>query len=385
MEDMVYIRCDIPILFKVIRCSSESSLPPDITDTRHSGAENMANLANVREELERNLHSLVDAQHVELRSLIHETLACENIQDTVFYDLVLRRPRAALTFFHAALERQGRAPPIIEPSGNILQAFLRNFAATFQHQSIAGYTDELTASFRVYLGQLQRRHVAVPANLQRLVVEQGVDRPAATIIEELEFMSFFENAIGGNHATIRDLSWESQSAYAVFIRDTLAGRETPIKLVEPRDGQAVLKLRAEVVRLVTAGLIPALDQLVANFRRQRAGPAVTPAHFPGFQPTAPSQGESPLPLSDDGVEVLDTVFWPDVEAFLNTRAGSRPRCFCFCSAELFIPSLTTGGDASRHSDKEPMLRLPCDHLVGRECMRAWQEKSSRCPYCHRTI
>lgn len=370
--------------------------------------ENMTNLSHVREELTSNLNSLVDAQQPALRDLIRETLAFENIQDTVFYDLVLRRPRSALNFFNAALQRQRRAVGIVEPSGNVLQTFLRNFMSTIQRQGLthlgvegSNDIDELTTSFRVYLGQLQRRNVAVPASLQGLVALERIDQSVADITEELEFMSFFNDAVAGSHDVFRDVSFERPSAWGLFIRDALAGRETPMTLIVDRDRQAVIQIRAEAVRLVTAGLLPDLNQLVANFQQQRTisrHPAEAEesidvliadnlqdppeqAHFPGFKPKGPSHSEN---HSSSDRDVVDTIFWPDVEKFLSTRTGSRPRCLCFCSAQLFIPKLSSG-EASQHPDKEPVQILKCLHMVGMICMRAWLTQSSRCPYCNEPL
>lgn len=314
-----------------------------------------------------------------------------------------------MNFFNAALQRQGRAVDIVEPSGTVLQTFLRNFLSTLQRQGLVQFgvdgsndIDEFTTSFRVYLGQARRRNVAVPANFQSLVPLERIDQSVADITEELEFMSFFNDAVAGNHAVFRDVSFERPSAWGLFIRDALAGLETPMTQIVARDRQAVLQLRDEAARLGTADILPELNQLVADFRQQRT----TPSHpadtnnesidvlvaddlqdppkqtqFPGFKPMRSSHSEDSSSSDRDGVE---TIFWPDVEKFLSTRTGSRPRCLCFCSAELFIPNLYNG-DASQHPEKEPMQILKCLHVVGLICMRAWLTQSSRCPYCNEPI
>lgn len=375
-----------------------------------SSAENggMTPLANIRKELELNLNSLVTVQHGALRDLIREALAFDNIQATVFYDMVLRRPRVALNFFNNALQRQGRVVPIVDPSGNVLRAFLKNLTTTLQNQGLSFFTtgppnaiDELSTSFRIYLGRLQRRSVAVPVSLQALVTGERVGQNVADIVEELELMSFFNDAIAGNHAVFRDVSFQSQSAWGLFIRDALAERETPLAHIEAPDDQAMLQLRAEYVRLVAARVVPTLNQLVANFRHQRIEPCRdaernealdaliaddlqdSPAsiHFPGFQPLGPSRRDASSRSDED---VVETVFWPDVETFISSRSGPRPRWLCFCSAELFIPSLESG-DASQHPDKEPLRILNCSHVVGAICMRALAIQNPRCPFCHQPI
>lgn len=330
----------------------------------------MTHLGHLREELTLNLNALVDAQQPALRHLIRETLAFDNIQDTVFYDIVLGRPRAVLNFFTAALQRQGRAVDVVKPSDSVLQSFKGNFTSSLLRQGLnqlgvesSDDSNELTSSFRVYLGQLRRRNIAVPANLRGLVAQERVDQSVADMTEELEFMSFLNDAVAGNHAVFRDVSFQQQSAWGLFIRDTLAGRETPGTQRVARDSRAVLQLRAEAGRLVEAGVLPALTQLIANSRQQRARPGrpADPqdggtldilvaddlqdppelAKYPGFQPTGPSHPEK---LSTDE-DVVETNFWPHVRNDLSTHTGPRPCCLCFCSAELFVPELSSG-DAS---------------------------------------
>lgn len=142
----------------------------------------MTHLGNVHEELTLNLNAFVDAQQPALRDLIRETLAFENAQDTVFYDLVLRRSKAALNFFNAVLQRQGRAVDIVEPSDSGLRTLVRNLTFTLQRQGLThlGFeslddTAELSTSFRVHLGQLQRHNIAVPVNIRGLVAQERVN------------------------------------------------------------------------------------------------------------------------------------------------------------------------------------------------------------------
>lgn len=342
-----------------------------------------------RAELETNLTDLIAAQPTTLRTLLNSALALPNIHDTVFYGLMLRWPRSTLRFFQTGLPQP---VALVESTDTTsVTSLFRRFAANLQQQGrvLLGFpsseVDELRASFAIFLGQVQRSGETVPPQLLQMIAGREDENSSEAVVEQVEFAMLMEDAMGRDGRVYRNLSWADASAAAACIRDILAGRDSV--------GQDVMRMRSEIDRLVSTGVLRPLDVLVGEFRRARRDAAVnvlntnddtqgpsSATSYPGFQSSSSPQASS---SDDDDAVINKTIFWTDIEKWLaGTRAGPRPRCFCFCSTELFVPELD-GDNAAAYPDREPLRLLECMHVVGDVCMTAWKDTcgSMRCPWC----
>ncbi len=109
------------------------------------------------------------------------------------------------------------------------------------------------------------------------------------------------------------------------------------------------------------------------------------------QPTSAADESAAAASSGGGARDEGTheeVFWPNVELYISSPAGSRPIVECIiCANRLVIRDLQNPQDDTSQQYEEHTV-LPCGHMIGTGCFREWEAIAAspvKCPVCKAVI
>ncbi|KAK0642186.1 hypothetical protein B0T16DRAFT_462188 [Cercophora newfieldiana] len=113
-----------------------------------------------------------------------------------------------------------------------------------------------------------------------------------------------------------------------------------------------------------------------------------PSRPPQLTPTSTSQ---PPATTETIQETIEETVWANIEKYIQTPRGPQPIVTCaICRNELIIPGLQ-----EENGEREAMRKLPCGHVLGKDCAEQWIEtritdhslddNTPQCPFCRAPI